>query len=218
MLSKPREENVMEETISPEQIAQVRELMEEKAGWDLPYVWIGEPDYDEDDNLIGTKLDYLHLEEYGFGHLLRSDLRTELLDETIEVLAAREGLVSVRKLLPIDGITSQEARLIHSVEQPEYWQPGDYYRGVVGVEDESSESGKWVEEGTVIVIKYPPEEYFRLESRDLYRFVPVDRLTSKHVLDIERFLDRTDPGDPYSIEDPEEVHMLAETLEDLNKL
>jgi hypothetical protein len=206
---------MVEKTISPEQIAQVRELMEEKAGWDLPYVWIGEPDYDEDDNLIGTKLDYLHLEEHGFGHLLRSDLRSTLRQETIEVLAAREGLVPVLKMLPMEGITPQEALLINSVERPENRQPVGYYSKVEG---EPSGSSKSVEEGTVIVIKYQPDQFFPLESRDLYRFVPVDRLAPEHLPAIENSLMCVEPTEAYSIEDPDEVRLVAETLEDLRRL
>ncbi len=209
----------MEKTISPEQIARVRELMEEKAGWDLPYVWVGEPDYDEHDNLTGTTLDYLSLEEYGYGYLLRSDLRSELLLETIDVLAARRGLMPVKKTLPIDGITTQEAHLINSVEQPEFLQPGGYYRGIVGGGDAASEPREWVEEGTVIVIKYLPDKGFPMESKAFFRFVPVDRLTPEHLPSIEYYLEMYEPNfDRYSIEDPEGVRLVAKTLEDLGRL
>jgi hypothetical protein len=193
--------------MGPEDRARIEKAIEELASWDLPPVWINEPDCSDDGDRIGPSVSYLWLEQNGLVDEVESEdlpehCQMELWEETMHVLAAREGLVTVRKNLPGDEFTDAEVQMMGSVRNPSCIIEEGYYHGVVGSEGSSPRSDQeWVQEGTVVVFDFPPDEYFPYPSVIFYRFVTKDELTLDHLPHIEGFLSHAEngPSDGYSV-------------------
>ncbi len=187
-------------------MARIDEAIEELAGFPLPPVWIGEPDYDEDGNLVGPKLTYYQLEQHGLvekvaGHALPGHCQMELWEQTVHVLAARQGLVTIRKILPGDKATDTENLMIASISDPSCRIEEGYYHGVVGSLGPKPRSEEWVEESTVVVFDFPPDEHVSYPSTIFYRFVARDTLDPGDIPFTEDFCVRAEcgPSGGYSI-------------------
>lgn len=186
--------------IGPEDKARIDEAVEELASWDLPPVWVGEPDYGDDGGLIGPSVSYLWLEQTGLmrevaGEDLPGHWQMELWEETMHVLAARRGLVTVRKILPGHKFTDAEMRMMGSVRNATCIVEEGYYHGAVGPEGPKPRSeDEWVQEGTVVVFDFPPDEYIPYPSVIFYRFAAKDDLTIDDLPHIEDFLSRAEAG------------------------
>ncbi len=212
--------------MGPEDRAKIDKAIEELASWDLPPVWISEPDYSDDGDRIGPSVSFLWLEQSGLMNEVKSEdlpehCQMELWEETMHVLAAREGLVTVKKSWPWDELTHAEEHMMGSVRNLSCIIEKGYYHGVVGSEGSSPRSDQeWVQEGTVVVFDYPPDEHFPYPSVDFYRFVTKDELTLDHLPHIEDFLWHAEnwPSDGYSVPATKRLSLAASVNGDLNQL
>jgi len=97
--------------IDPENMARIEQAMVELASRELPKVWVGEPVRNGYGNLRGPKVDWYRLsemnEEVG-GDLLPPHVEQELFEESLHVVAAKRGLVTVKKFLPAYDMTVRE--------------------------------------------------------------------------------------------------------------
>ncbi len=212
--------------MGPEDRARIDKAIEELASWDLPLVWIGEPDYSDDGGLIGPSVSFLWLEQSGLVNEVKSEdlpghCWKELWEETMHVLAARRGLVTVKKIWPGAKLTDAEEQMMGSVRNPSCIIEEGYYHGVVGSEGSSPRSDQeWVQEGTVVVFDFPPDEYFPYPSVDFYRFVTKDELTLDHLPHIEDFLFHAEdwPSDGYSVPATERLLLAASVNRGVSQL
>lgn len=208
--------------ISPEDGTRIDGAMEELASWDLIKLWVGESEYDDDGNLFSREVEYLRLEQHGLGHLLQEEVRTDLWNESMHVLAARKGLVTVTKTLPTDGIGSEEVRMRSLVENLACRVGDGFYHGVVGprgARPRSEDPSEWVQEGTVVLIKFAPDEWIQYTTCQFTRFVARDKLTTEDLDYIEDFLQHGEfePSCTYSIEPTDSLEMVADLYTGLNK-
>ncbi len=208
--------------MGPEDKARIGWASKEMATWDLPEVWIGEPDYDDDGNLFGPSLEYLRLEQHGFAHLFE-ELQTDLWNESMHVLAARKGLVTVTKTLPTDGIGSEEVRMRSLVENLACRVGDGFYHGVVGprgASPRSEDPSEWVQEGTVVLVMFAPDAWIPYPTWQFTRFVDRNKLTNEELPYIEDFLFRAEngPSAAYSIEATDSLKMVADLYKGLNRV
>ena len=206
--------------ISPEDRTRIDGAMEELARWDLPKVWVGEPEYD-DGNLFGPELEYLRLEQHGLAYLLE-DLQTDLWNESMHILAARSGLVTVTKMLPTDGIGSEEVRMRSLVKNLACRVGDGFYHGVVGPHGASPRSEdplELVKQGTVLLIMFAPDDPIQYPTCQFTRFVTRDKLTTEDLDYIEDFLQQAEcgPSCTYSIEPIDSLEMVADLYTGLNQ-
>lgn len=209
------------EKMGHEDSARIDRAMEELTSWDLPVVWVGEPSYDDDPET--SALEYLRLEQYGLAYLLEEELQTDVWDESMRILAARSGLVPVRKMLPMDGLGSEEARM-KSLVRTRACRVGDgFYHGVVGPHGASprpEDPSGWVQEGTVVLMMFARDAWIPYPTWQFTRFVARDKLTSEDLPYVEHFLQQTEcgPSDTYSIEATDSLKLVASLYEGLDRV
>lgn len=207
--------------MGPEDMARIDEAMEELAGWDLPKVWIDEPEYDDNGSLFGTELEYLRLEQHGLAHLLE-ELQTEVWEESMNVLAAKRGLVPVTKMLPTDGIGSEEVRMRSLVKSLACKVGVGFYHGVVGPHGagpRSEDPSDWVQEGTVVLIMFAPDAWIPYPTWQFTRFVAKDTLTTEDLPYVKNFLEQVGCGsDGYSIEPTDSLQLVADLYQGLDRV
>lgn len=212
--------------MGPEDRTRIDEAIEIMASWELPPVWVGEPDYAEEGGLIGPIVSFLWLEQTGLIHEVSGEdmpghCWKELWDETIHVLAAKKGLITVQKIWPTNELTDAEVRMMGSVRNASCIMEEGYYHGVVGSEGAKPRSEEeWVQEGTVMVFDFSPDEYCPYPSVIFYRFVAKDDLIIDDLPHIEDFLSQAElgPSDGCSVPATESLLLAASLHGDLNQL
>lgn len=229
----------MEYSLNPQDKARIEDATAELANRDLPQVWIGEPDYDSEGDPVGRRVDCLLLRAQLGDEVFSKVTHTELLIESMNILAAQKGLVPVIKLSPNDGITLEEAHVLAAVERERnHRRESHYLVRIGGVASRSAqkvlplvEQVRWddlerddlesyVQEGVVMLEIHPPDDFYPLEIMRLTRFVPRDELRPEHLPHIEEFLWHAEDGTwaDYTVEETERVGFAADVLEDLARL
>lgn len=211
--------------MGPEDKARIDEAVEIMASWELPPVWVGEPVYAEEGGLIGPIVSFLWLEQTGLIHEVPSEdmpghYRMELWEETIHVLAAKKGLITVRKIWPKNELTDVEVRMVGWMRNASCIVEKGYYHGVIGSEGLKPRcEEEWVQEGTVVVFDFPPDEYCPYPSM-IYRFVAKDDLTTDDLDYIQDFLSQAGlgPSDPCSVPATERLLLAASVYGGLDQV
>ena len=206
--------------IDSEEMALIDMAMEELAYCDLPPVLVGEPRYGDAGEILSPHISYLRAEQHGLHTILRGDHQMELWEETVHVLAAKKGLVTVIKSQPGDEFDDAEIRMVHSVRNAACVVEGNYYHGTVDSVGWKPRSEDWVEENTVVVYDYPPDEVAPFPLTTFYRFVPKDALTTNDLPYIESFLGHgaCGPSGGYSVPATERLLLAASVSEDIDKI
>lgn len=208
--------------IDPENMARIEQAISEWASRELPKVWVGEPVRDEDGNLRGPMVDWYRLseinEEVG-GDLLLPHVEQELFEESMHVVAAKQGLVAVKKFLPAREMTVQEEGLLKLLEQ----SVGDR-NYLHHVRWGMNNKGSWpraeesVREHVGMLFSLPPDERFPRGSAYVVGFVPSNALTRADLPYIEDFLRKaTDGPEQHTVEATDEALFLASVLEDVDQ-
>ncbi len=209
------------EKIGPEDVTRINEALDELSSWGSPQVWVGQPVRDEEGNLRGQKVDW-HLlsemkEEVG-DDLLPTHVEQELFEESLHIVAARQGLVTVKKFLPAYDMTLREKAMLDLMQQ----QPVE--RHLHRVRWGMNCTGSWlraeevVREHVGLLFPLPSDERFPRGSAYVVRFMPRDALTRDHLPYVEDFLRKAVDGpELYVIEATDEVELLARVLEEMDQ-
>ena len=183
--------------IDPENMARIEQAMVELASRELPKVWVGEPVKNEDGNLRGTKVDWYRLsemnEEVG-GDLLPPHVEQDLFEESLHVVAAKRGLVTVKKFLPAYDMTVREKAALDLVQQ--HPVESDLHHVRWGMKSDGSwpRAEESVREHVGMVFPLPADRRFPRGSAYLIKFVAIDALTRNDLPYIEDFLRKAADG------------------------
>jgi hypothetical protein len=205
--------------ISAEDAARVDQAIDELSDWCLPQVWVGNPDWDEHGNPVGLKADWLKLVEFLGVDLLPRSEQIQLFEEAMHVCAARGQLVTVKKVLPLDGITIAEQASIASLKQPIFATTNGSSPGMVDPFGSRFRLADWRGGDTVMLFQFPPDEYFPLGSTNFYSFVARDVVTNSHLPYLNDFFSTALYG-PFEtwIEATDEVVFVAKGLEEIERI
>jgi hypothetical protein len=201
-------ENVFEQGRAARGIEQVRGAVEELAARDLPWVWIGEPRRDGNEEPVGRRAGWLGLSRF-VENLLPDCLMDELTQASLDVLAAKRSLVPVRKVLPLDGMTLGEAHLFNDTKR----------NGVVLPRDSDLPLQEHVREGSALVYMYRANREVPMSHAMLIRFLHVDKLEIEHLPFVEAFVESSGTRhQDHGVGETEEVMFVATVLEDISSL
>ncbi len=169
-----RGEEVLEngETLSPEVSVLVDRAIRELSSWELPCVWVGKPYQDETGKLVGSRVAWSRLS--GMKEEIRSNLlppqaEKDLFEESIYVLAAKQGLVVIKKVLPRDEITSEEAPVIAALREVPAEGEKDHCQWDLDSDSSWPNPEEWVGQDTVALFELPPNERSTTRPEHFFR-------------------------------------------------
>jgi hypothetical protein len=122
--------------------------------------------------------------------------------------------VTVTKTLYEHALTVEEIDLIAPLES----SPSDAGREDselnLGPKDLWSHPEEWVQEDTVMLFEFSPDECLPFGSTNLYRFVAKDALTLEHLPYIEEFFFQAEVGpfDEYSVPATSQIELITHAL------
>ncbi len=203
--------------ISPEDMERITKATEELSSRELPKVRIGEPSDNDLDDQHGARVDWFSVGRFvseAEGCSLSPDTERKLFEQGIHVQAAKRQLVVVRKVLPRDGITLGEARLIATARRPRVVKVNKSHRWDLGPHASWPHPEEWVHEDTVLLLDHAPDGNFPLDTTHFYRFIASDKLESGHMPYIEDFLFQAEVGPfhEYQIPATEKTEFVADVL------
>ncbi len=206
--------------IRAEDAAHVDQAIDELSDWSLPQVWVGDPNWDEMGNPVGLKSDWLKLVDFFGADLVSRSEQVQLFEEALYVLAARSELVAVKKVLPLDGITTAEQVLIASAKQPSYAMARDSNLSPISPFGSEFRLKDWRGEGTVVLFELPPDKCFPLGSTNFIRCIAKNVVTQSHLPYLDDFFHRAlyGPCDDIIIEATDEVVFVANGLKELERI
>ena len=204
-------------TIGPEDTNRIKEAIDELSCWGLPRVWVGEPVRDEDGNIRGPKADWYRLselnEEVG-GDLLPPHVEQELFEESLHVVAAKRGLVTVKKFLPAYDMTVREKGALDLVQQHPVESHLRHVRWGMNNNGSWPRAEESVREHVGMLFPLPSDRRFPRGSAYLIKFVAIDALRRNDLPYIEDFLRRAADGPTrYVLDATDGAEFLAGILE-----
>jgi hypothetical protein len=194
----------------------VDRAISELARWEPDTVWVGESNWNDNGEPVGKTASYYPLVKY-LGHkLLLIGAEIDLIEQMMNVVAAKNGLVTVKRVVPENLIAPEEQDLISQLQDPSFQLIGNLYCGEITTCGSLVPSEDWGQENSVVPCAVPPSKYppFYGPSTVFPRFVDRDALTSVHIPYIDDFIFRAEDGpSEYPIEATEEVQLALEVLE-----
>jgi hypothetical protein len=126
----------------------------------------------------------------------------------------------VRKVIPKDRITFGEARLIAKVRKPPVVRATKSHRWNLGPQAYWPHPEEWVHDDTVLLLDYPPDDNFPLDTTHFYRFLACNKLEPEHMPFVEDFLFQAEVGpfEEYAIPATEETEFVADVLRSIAHL
>lgn len=210
-------------TIDPEGMARIEEAIQELSRRELPKVWIGEPNRDGHGDLNSARVDWFSLSRV-MNEIedcsLSPHTERKLFEQSLHVQAAKRQLVVVKKIMPRDGVTLEEARLIASFRKSLLVKGKKSHQWNLEPQGSWPHPEEWVYEDTVLLFDYPPDSNFPLESTHFYRFIARNKLAFEHKPYIEDFLFQAEAGpfEEYPILATEETEFMADVLRGIAQL
>ncbi len=210
-------------TIGPEDTARIEEAIQELSRRELPKVWVGEPNRAGHGDLHGARVDWFSLIRFMNeieDCFLSPHTERKLFEQGLHVQAAKRQLVVVKKIVPRDGVTFEEASLISSFRKSLLVKGKKSYQWELEPQGSWPHPEEWVHEDTVLLFDYPPDSNFPLESTHFYRFIAGGKLAFEHKPYIEDFLFQAEAGpfDEYPIPATEEIQFMADVLRGIAQL
>lgn len=209
------------EKIGPEDMTRINEAIGELSSWGSPQVWVGEPVRDEDGNLRGPRVDWYRLSE--MKEVIRDDLlpplvEQELFEESMHIVAAKQGLVTVKKFLPAYDMTLREKATLDLVQQDPVERHLHRVRWGMNCVGSWLRAEEAVREHVGLLFPLPSDKRFPRGSAYLVKFEPREALTRDHLPYIEDFLRKAVDGPKLCvIEAPHEVEFLVSVLEEMDQ-
>lgn len=210
------------ETLSPEVSVLVDRAIRELSSWELPCVWVGKPYQDETGKLVGSRVAWSRLS--GMKEEIRSNLlppqaEKDLFEESIYVLAAKQGLVVIKKVLPRDEITSEEAPVIAALREVPAEGEKDHCQWDLDSDSSWPNPEEWVGQDTVALFELPPNERSTTRPEHFFRVMAKDALSAACLPYVESFLFKATKGpSDYVIEATDEVMFALSVLEDVEQI
>ncbi len=219
-----RGEEVLEngETLSPEVSALVDQAIRQLSSWELPCVWVGKPYQDETGKLVGSRVAWSRLS--GMKEEIRSNLlppqaEKDLFEESIYVLAAKQELVVIKKVLPRDEVTSEEAPVIAALREVPAEGEKDHRQWDLDPNCSWPTPEEWVSQDMVALFELPSNERSTIRPEHFIRVVAKDALSTAYLPYIEDFLLKATNGpSEYVIEATDEVMFALSVLEDVEQI
>lgn len=209
--------------VSLEDMDRITEAMKELSGRELPQVRIGKPSHEERNGQNGARVDWLSVGRFAGeveGCSLAPNIERKLFEQGLHVQAAKCQLVVVGKVLPRDGITLDEARLIAKVRKPHVARANEVHRWNLEPKAYWPHPEVWVHDDTVLLLDLPPDDNFPLDTTHFYRFIASGKLEPEHMPYVEEYLFQAEVGPfaEYAIPATEETEFVADVLRDIARL
>lgn len=209
--------------ISPEEMERVVKAMGRLSSRTLPKVRIGEPNDNDPSDQHGAKVDWFSVDRFANeveGCSLSPHTERKLFEQGLHVQAAKRQLVVVRKIIPRDRITSDEARLIASVRNSHAVKTNKSQRWNLEPQAYWPHPEVWVHDDTVLLLDLPPDDNFPLDTTHFYRFIASGKLGPEHMPYVEEYLFQAEVGPfaEYTIPATKETEFVANVLRDIARL
>lgn len=205
-----RLDKVNNELMSLENLNIIDEATAKLKDWDIPWVQVDEP-------LEDVKISFVALLRVTGRGLLPAATEVALLEELMHIMAAKSGLITIKKLAGSDSITIEEERLIETLVDPALKTFLGVYCGTTSTDRRIvPEIDWWVQEDTVALLDVPAGIYFPFQpsTKILFNFRKAESLSKVDYPFARDFIDlaQNNPCE-VTIEATEEVRDIVTRLE-----
>ncbi len=213
-----RGEEVLENelAIGLEEMVRITGALEELSQRELPKVRIEEAGC-ESGGSSTLKVEWAYLNQYKQrigDRFLSLYAQRKLFEQSLYVQAAKRHLVTVERDSSEHELTVEEMRLATSFNRILLNEDRRSYGLDLGPEGLWSHPEEWVQEDSMLLFEFPPDEFLPFGSTNFYRFVAKDALTLEHLSYIQEFLFQAEAGpfDEYSVPVTAQVELIAHAL------
>lgn len=209
-------ENV--ETVNSEGLARIDQAIERLANRNALWLWLDAPDRDGNGVSVGTRVDWFRISKFLRVDVLPPHHLTGLFEEAVCVLAARRGLISIKKTSPFDPSTVFKPSPICLTYEFHRKQSETLCSEFIHPLNSVHWSESWVQKNKTL-IEFTPGNHPTPGSLSSTTFVTRDTLEAYHLRDIEHFLFRAEAG-PFErhIKATDEVMFALSVLRDVEQM